>query len=82
MPSEPGPIPILWKQREENRDYGNANSDQGKDLTKRKFQRVRDDPVSLDSEFSGDDYVHPLGDVQEHDCADGICWAGIKFMAK
>lgn len=51
-------------------------------LTKRKFQRVRDDPVSLDSEFRGDDYVHPLGDVQEHDCADGICWAGIKFMAK
>lgn len=50
-------------------------------LTKVKFRRVRDDPVSLDGEFHGDDYVHPLGDIQEHDCADGICWTGYKFIA-
>ena len=46
-------------------------------LTKRKFWRVRDDPVSLDGEFRGDDYVHPLGDVQKRDCADSIRWTGV-----
>lgn len=46
-------------------------------LTKRKFRRVRDDPVSLDGEFRGDDYVCPLGDVQEHDCADSIRWTSV-----
>ena len=49
-------------------------------LTKRKFRRVRDNPVSLDGEFRGDDYVCPLRDVQEHDCADGIFWSGCKSI--
>ena len=49
-------------------------------LTKREFRRVMDDPVSLDGEFRGDDYVCPLGDVQEHDCADGNGWGGCTFI--